>query len=148
MFDYVSRIAELSLQRFCCSQIEITLALELKDCTNPEIKRELVKAMNGLCGGIGGSGKDCGSLTGAACAIGLLCGRGEPGEIAHEKLREMVSELVTWFENEYGSIECMTILGGKPAGQVEKRKVICPGIIQATFENAVRIMLEYGIEIY
>jgi len=143
MFDYISKINELNAQRFCCSQILMSLALEIKGCENAGIRCELMRAMSGLCRGMGNSGKDCGALTGGACAIGLLCGRGEIDEEPHAMLDEMIRELVKWFEDEYGSVECSVITGGDK----QKRKELCPGIIRSTFENAVRIMLEYGVEI-
>jgi C_GCAxxG_C_C family probable redox protein len=143
MFDYISKINELSANRFCCSQILISLALKLKGCENDEISRELLRAMSGLCRGMGNSGKNCGALTGGACAIGLLCGRGEIDEVPHGMLDEMIRELIKWFEDEYGSAECYAITGGDK----QKRRELCPIIIRSTFENAVRIMLENGVEI-
>ena len=143
MFDYLAIIRELGGQRFCCSQIMIALGMELKGNENRQVAAELVRAMNGLCGGMGDSAKDCGALTGGACMIGLICGRGEANEDAHEQLRPMVHELVEWFEDEYGSVECSELAGT----DLIKRREMCPGIVQATFENAVRIMLENGIEL-
>jgi len=138
--DYISKIREFSSHQFCCSQIQMCLALELKGNENPE----LIKAMSGLCRGMGESGKDCGALTGGACAIGLFCGHGETGETSSENLNKMVKELVEWFEKEYGSVECYDLIEGDFD---KKRKELCPYIVQNTFENAVRIMLENGVEI-
>jgi C_GCAxxG_C_C family probable redox protein len=142
MFDYVSKINELYTNRFCCSQILISLALEIKGCENAEVRRELLRAMSGLCRGME-NGKDCGALTGGACAIGLICGRGENDEIPHNMLKEMLKELTEWFEYEYGSVECSVLTGG----DIQRCKEMCPGIIRRTFENAVRIMQDNGVGI-
>jgi hypothetical protein len=55
----------------------------------------------------------------------------------------MVRGLVEWFEGEYGSVECNALTGG----DAQKRRELCPGVIRNTYENAVRIMLENGVEI-
>ena len=143
MFDYESRVNELSGNRFCCSQILMNLSLDLIGCEDPEIRRRLVRAMNGLCGGVGGSRNNCGALTGAACGIGLICGRGETEEVAHPEMSPMVKALIQWFTSEYGSIECCDIVEEDRASRLAK----CPGLMKATFENMVRIMLENGVAI-
>ena len=142
MFDYVSRLEELLLDKFCCSQALITLALEVKGNESVEVKQELLKAMSGLCGGLGGRGKNCGALTGGACAIGLFCGRGAVDEVAHDDFNEMIFELVAWFEEEYGSIECCEIVKNPI-----DRQTICPGIMKSTFEKLMQILMEYDVEI-
>ena len=51
------RIAELGSQGMYCSQILLTLGLDLRGEDNPE----LVKSMAGLAGGLGFTGGTCGS---------------------------------------------------------------------------------------
>ncbi|MFR8277140.1 MAG: C-GCAxxG-C-C family (seleno)protein [Desulfovibrio fairfieldensis] len=49
-------------QGYCCSQLLILLMLQARDQQNPD----LVRAMQGLCHGIGQSDGPCGLLTGGA----------------------------------------------------------------------------------
>ncbi|RAZ27488.1 hypothetical protein DK853_49575, partial [Klebsiella oxytoca] len=62
----------------------------------------LVKAMSGLAGGLGGCGRNCGALTGGACMLSLFAGRGAPEEETDPDLAAMVSEYLAWFEGTYG----------------------------------------------
>ncbi|MDT3701296.1 MAG: C-GCAxxG-C-C family protein [Thermincola sp.] len=99
---------KLAAQGFCCSQILLILALEAQGKENPD----LVRAMEGLCGGLGRAGKTCGALTGGTCLLGLQAGRGLATEPPSRHLNEMVKELVEWFEKEFNSLECADILDG------------------------------------
>jgi C_GCAxxG_C_C family probable redox protein len=75
---------------------------------------ELVKALSGFSGGIGGIQSVCGALTGSALALGLKYGRDVktmqgPQEISMQKQEEcieQVARLAKWFEREFGSINC------------------------------------------
>lgn len=58
-------------QGYCCSQLLILLMLQARDQQNPD----LVRAMQGLCHGIGQSDGPCGLLTGGACALALAAGQ-------------------------------------------------------------------------
>ena len=62
MDDTSLRLAQLSAQGLCCSQILMQLALEDMAADNPP----LIRAMAGLCEGSGGGGL-CGVATGGAC---------------------------------------------------------------------------------
>jgi len=74
--DDVDQLMTLRKQGFFCSQILMSLGLELQGKTNPE----LVRAMNALAGGIGFTGELCGALTGGACLLGVYAGKGTPDE--------------------------------------------------------------------
>jgi C_GCAxxG_C_C family probable redox protein len=77
----------------------------------------LVKAVSGFSGGIGGIQSVCGALTGSALALGLKYGRDVqtlqgPPEAAQNKQAEsieQVARLAKWFEKEFGFIECRKI---------------------------------------
>ncbi len=74
----------------------------------------LVKAISGFSGGIGGMQSVCGALTGAALALGLKYGRDVssmqgPPEASMKKQGEsieQVARLAKWFEREFGNIDC------------------------------------------
>ena len=140
MSDDAARISELSLQGFCCSQILAQMGLELMGAASPE----LVRAMMGLCGGIGSSGATCGALTGAVCVLHLFGGRGTPEERADFELGLMTSELMEWFSSEYtasyGGVLCQEILAGNKANMVLR----CPAIIQNTWDKVREILVAHG----
>ena len=102
---------ELSGKGYCCSQIMLILGLEEMDRENPD----LIRAMAGLCMGVGNSGGTCGVLSGASCLLSLHAGKGSDDEEPHEKLPLMLSELTDWFSEraggEYGGITCAHIMG-------------------------------------
>ena len=66
--DDLDRMRELKQQGFFCSQILMTLGLELQGKENPE----LIRAMNGLAGGLGFTGETCGALDGRRMFAGRL----------------------------------------------------------------------------
>ncbi|AOT71466.1 DVU_1555 family C-GCAxxG-C-C protein [Geosporobacter ferrireducens] len=91
----------------CCTQVMIKLALEEEEKENAD----LIRAVSGLCKGIGGSQKTCGVLTGGIGILGLYSGKGKETEYAREDHGSMVEEYMTWFENVFRSTECMDIIG-------------------------------------
>ena len=140
MSNDAARIAELSLQGFCCSQVLALMGLALVGTNSPE----LVRAMMGLCGGIGSSGATCGALTGGVCVLHLFAGKGAPEEKVDFQLGLMTSELIEWFTAEYtasyGGILCREILAGNPMHQ----RTRCPQLVVATWEKVKEILLANG----
>ena len=74
--DLFERMLELSGQGFYCAQILMILALESEEKEDPD----LIRAMSGLNGGLGFSGRVCGALTGGCCFLGYFLGKGLNGE--------------------------------------------------------------------
>jgi len=132
-------IKELLSQRFHCSQIMMKLGMDAKGLSDPT----LLKAMNGLAGGLGGRGKNCGALTGGVAMFGLFTGRGAESEPENPILMEMSSQLVDWFEDNYGSVNCNDILQGNTANIPQT----CPDLICATAQKAFEILEDYGFVI-
>jgi C_GCAxxG_C_C family probable redox protein len=66
----------------------------------------------GLNGGVGWSGAMCGSLTGAAMAVGMLAERRIPDH-ARAKLvaRELVAGALERFTEVHGSVDCRELIG-------------------------------------
>lgn len=131
---------EMTQQGFYCSQILIKLALEKLNKNN----EDLVRALAGLAGGMGFSGKNCGSLTGGACVLALYAGKGSPQEVEDDRLNLMINELVQWFEEEfgdvYGSIDCQNILEDDPQNRLQR----CPQIVYQTNEKVKEILTANG----
>lgn len=98
-------------QGYCCSQLLILLMLQLRERQNPD----LVRAMHGLCHGIGQSDGPCGLLTGGACALALAAGKGADSESARPMLTPMLNDYALWFYervNPYGGTACGCIAAG------------------------------------
>jgi C_GCAxxG_C_C family probable redox protein len=137
------RSAELLGQGFRCSQVLLLMGLEAQGKENPD----LVRAMEGLCGGMGSSGETCGSLTGAACLLGLYAGRGRLTETADWQLDLMLDDLVDWFQEEigqrYGGIRCQEILGDTP----EDQGLRCPGIVADTWQKVRELLVANGYDL-
>lgn len=144
MSDESLRMMELSLEGFGCSQIALILGLEAQGKTNPD----LVRAISGLHGGLGFSGKICGALSGGCCLLALYAGRGTSEETEDSRLAPMIRSLVEWFEEEYkkqyGGIDCADILQGDPRNQISR----CPTIMAETFNKVKEILAANNIDFY
>lgn len=138
MFD---KLLELSKQGFYCSQILILLVLESEGKENPD----LVRALGGLVGGLGFSGRICGALTGGCCLISYFAGKGEIDEIPDEHCNEMITKLVGWFEHEYGEIygscDCNAILENNPSNKLMR----CPQIVEDVYIYVMEMLTEYDL---
>lgn len=141
MNESAFRMFELAQQGFTCGQVLLLLGLEAQGKTNPD----LIRAMSGLAGGLGFTGKTCGALVGGVCLLGLYVGRGTAAENEHDRLELMVGELVEWFE-EYmqGKTDCAQILGD----DLEHRQVSlqCGNIVAATYDKIQEILEANGID--
>ena len=99
-------------QGMCCSQLLMVLATQARGEENPG----LVRAMGGLCHGIGQSGGPCGLLAGGAAALAWLSGTdgGEP----HLMLEPLVNDYASWFYGRcqnYGGHGCEQVVAGLAA---------------------------------
>jgi len=143
MNESMIRMMELSQQGFCCSQILVMLGLEAQGKADPD----LVRAMGGLCGGIGYSGKNCGALTGAVCLLSMYVGRGAPEEHEVRFGRMMIDELVQWFDDDYGtkygSVDCNSILENDPMNRISR----CPQLVYEAYEKVTEILEKNGLSL-
>jgi C_GCAxxG_C_C family probable redox protein len=133
------RMFELATQGFCCSQIILILGLDEQGKENPD----LIKAMQGLCGGMGRSGKTCGALTGGVCLIALTVGKGTPIETGHPKINVMINELMEWFETTHGSLDCEEILDHS-LDEGHEYPVQCGNTVSNTFSKVQEILAAYA----
>jgi Putative redox-active protein (C_GCAxxG_C_C) len=141
MNDYDLDILKLARQGFCCSQIVLHLALDLRGQEN----RGLIRAMSGLCHGSFASKGACGALTGAACLLALYAGKGTASEEADEKLPLMEGALAAWFEEyattRFGGINCSDIVSdGRPDTSV------CGLLVGECYGQAMTILVENGFD--
>ena len=87
--DLFDRMLELSGQGFYCAQILMILALESEEKEDPD----LVRAMGGLNGGLGFSGRVCGALTGGCCFLSYFLGKGEAEELEDPEAALLIGRL-------------------------------------------------------
>jgi len=140
MSEEIARITQLHMQGFHCSQIILIVGLEQQGKTNPD----LVRAMTGLAGGLGFTGKNCGTLTGGVCLLALYAGRGELEETENHHLNKMIEELVDWFEEtfakQYGGIDCKHIMNNEPWNRLTR----CPDVVIKTYFKVKEILEDNG----
>lgn len=101
------KVFKLSASGLCCTQIMLKLALDDEGSEN----EDLIRAVHGLCRGIGDAQKTCGVLIGGIGVIGLYAGKGSEREYAGENLSHMIEEYCEWFESEFESTECERLIG-------------------------------------
>jgi hypothetical protein len=137
------RMMRLAGAGFCCSQILVLLALEDMDRENPD----LVRAMAGLCNGLGDCSGHCGVLTGACCLLGLYAAKGAPDEEPDDRLPLLLSELTDWFREtaqaEFGGISCAQINGGECGRPHPER---CGGLVARTYARTLEILADNGLD--
>lgn len=135
MSDYLDDMLALYEQGYDCAQILMRMVLDAEGKTNPD----LIRALAGLNGGIGGSGNTCGCLTGGACLLSYFAAKGADDETAHDGYRDMVMRFTDWFKDytaEYGGVECYQILDGDNRNKIQR----CPLIMEATFEHCLELL--------
>ncbi|WP_094607081.1 hypothetical protein SPSIL_029980 [Sporomusa silvacetica DSM 10669] len=143
MTDRFMKLLELSQAGFYCSQILLIIGLEAQGKENPD----LVRAMSGLVGGLGFSGRTCGALTGGACLIGLYAGKGSVEEIEDSRVNDMIREFAEWFEQEPGSqyngSTCDIILEKNPQNRASR----CPDLVLKTLDKVEEILVANGYDL-
>lgn len=107
MDDLGFQMFKLTNAGYCCAQIMVRMALDAEEKENDD----LLRAVNGLCMGIGSAQKTCGVLTGGIAVLGLYAGKGTDLERPKPGFSEMVDTFTEWFENEFSSTQCQDIIG-------------------------------------
>jgi hypothetical protein len=140
MEDLQFKLLELSGKGYCCSQIMFLMALDLQGKANPD----LVRAMAGLCHGIGFSGNTCGVLTGAACLLSYYSGKGSDTEDIKQGFATMLTDLAFWFKQEigakFGGVTCAEIMLRSPD------RSVCKDIVLASYGKVMELLTEHGFD--
>ena len=147
-------ILPLVRQGYCCSQLLVLMLLRSSGQEQPD----LVRAMHGLCYGMGGSEGPCGLLTGGACVLGCVAGRGRDHEEANPLLAPLVHEYQQWFmEHTEGRSACCDILGHlghSPAGEPDRvpgqpgtppSPALCADLLAASWNKLCDLLEAYGL---
>ena len=111
MHPLMMDLLPLVRQGYCCSQLLVQLLVQAQGREVPD----LVRALHGLCHGIGQSGGPCGLLTGGACVLALLAGKGAEGEEPHPMLAPLLNDYASWFYERtaaYGGHSCEQVALG------------------------------------
>ncbi len=141
--EELDQLIVLRKQGFYCSQILMLQGLEMLGKSNPD----LVRAMQGLAGGLGFAGELCGSLTGGASLLGLYAGKGEADQPEDPRLEFLVRDLVKWFKSEYseqfGGIRCEEIL----AGNNQNQAIRCPILVTGVLQKVKELLIENGYDL-
>ncbi len=118
------------------------------------VPRDLaIKAATGLGGGLGGLGKTCGTVSGAAMVLGMMYEIGNPR--SRGDIYALVREFTKRFVARHGSIACAELLGynlGTEDGlRMIKEKGLfrsaCPAIDQSAAEILEEMLAEKGITV-
>lgn len=139
-------IAPLARQGYCCSQLLLLLMLEQSGAENPALTR----AMQGLCHGIGQSDGPCGLLTGGACALALLAGKGAPHETPHPMFTPLLNDYASWFYERvvvYGGTNCEAIAAGLGAatGGGKPDSAACAVLLAECWDKLLELAQDYEL---
>jgi C_GCAxxG_C_C family probable redox protein len=97
----------------CC--VSVLLRVDEK-YTLPDFDRNVLRIASAFGGGVGGWGSVCGAAAGVSMSLGLLYGyEGDEDPDSFEKkkdwLRDINQRFMRRFEKEFGSVNCMDLLG-------------------------------------
>jgi C_GCAxxG_C_C family probable redox protein len=137
--------AATALQKFkegynCAQSVLFSWAPELNMDQNLALR-----IATGFGGGMGRKQEVCGAVSGAIMALDMLYGRGEgEGKEKQEQAYAKTRELIDTFTQQYGTVNCKSLLGGcvllSEDGQKQFRE---QGLIEkcrAYVEGAVKIL--------
>ncbi len=139
-------LAALTREGYCCSQILMLLLLRGQGGENPGLTR----ALSGLCHGLGQSGGTCGLLTGGACVLGYMSGKGAEAENALPMAQPLVNDYAEWFTERasarYGGISCPNITGDIAGRAPASGGPACAGLLRECWNKLLDLLEAYGID--
>lgn len=130
---------------YCCAQIMVKLALDAEETENPD----LLRAMNGLCMGVGSAQKTCGVLSGGIAVLGLYAGKGADAEYPKPGFTGMADGFTEWFGAEFGSTQCQDIIGVCSVTDFQTRReyrLKCGDILLKSYRKIQEILQENAYE--
>lgn len=145
MDDMAFKLFKLVNAGYCCTQVMVEMALDAEEKEN----EDLLRALNGLCMGVGSTQKICGVLTGGIAIIGLYAGKGNDTEYPKEEYSSMVDEYTEWFESEFGSTDCSDIIGVcslKDYTTNQEYRLKCGNVLEKSYEKVQEILRNHNFE--
>ena len=144
MDDISLRLLQHHAAGLCCSQIMLALALEEQGRGDAD----LVRAMAGLCNGLGDCAGPCGVLSGGACLLASYAAKGAAEETAHERFPLMLQTFTDWFREtmsgRFGGVTCGEIMGLENCGRPDPQR--CGGILAEAYGRCLEILVEEGLD--
>ena len=145
MDDLGFQMFKLTNAGYCCAQIMMKMALDAEEKENAD----LLRAINGLCMGVGSTQKTCGVLDGGIAILGLYAGKGIDTEYPNQKFSGMVDEYTQLFENEFGSTQCQDIIGVCSVTDFnsnQEYRLKCGDTLMKSYEKVQEILQENDFE--
>lgn len=145
MDDTAFKLFKLKNTGYCCTQIMVKMALDEEEKEN----EDLLRAVNGLCMGVGSTQKTCGVLPGGIAILGFYAGKGNDLEYPKPEYSDMVDEYTEWFESEFGSTECSDIIGVCTVTDYETNQdyiLKCGDIMIKSYEKIREILSDHNFE--
>jgi len=110
---------------------------------------EATQLAAGFGGGITHSGQQCGALSGAMMAIGVLAGRKINDVREHKAMTyDLTSELLTKFAEEFGTIRCDDLTGVNMSDQDALKKAINDGVFEEICPKFIIKSVEIVLEMF
>jgi C_GCAxxG_C_C family probable redox protein len=145
MDDLAFQMFKLVNLGYCCTQVMMKMALDEEEKENDD----LLRAVNGLCMGVGNAQKTCGVLTGGIAILGLYAGKGNDIEYPSQEYSRMVDEYREWFESEFGSTECVDIIGVCSVTDYttnQEYRLKCGDTLKKSYEKIPEILRNHNFE--
>jgi len=130
---------------YCCTQIMLKMALDEEEKEN----EDLLRALNGFCIGVGSNPRTCGVLTAGIAVLGLYAGKGSDREYSKPGYSDMVDEYTEWFESEFGSTECVDLIGVvtiKEWQTNQEYRLKCGNLLIKSYAKIQEILADHGFE--
>jgi C_GCAxxG_C_C family probable redox protein len=106
-------ISKGDLRFNCCESVLIRID---RESPLPGFDNDVMRIASAFGGGVAGWGSVCGAVSGVAMALGLIYGTDgdeHPDEFQgkRDRLRDKTQRFLRVFEEEFGSVNCMNLLG-------------------------------------
>jgi C_GCAxxG_C_C family probable redox protein len=137
---------ELFQSGFFCAESVLQAIAESQGIHSDLIPR----IATGFCSGISRTGGVCGALSGAIMGINLVTGRNSPAE-SLEANYALIQKLISRFESQYGSINCLQLLGCDLATKAGQRYFTENHLMESCLqyaEGATRMALSLIAEVH
>jgi C_GCAxxG_C_C family probable redox protein len=113
---------------FCAESVLLAISEKLG------IQSDLIpRIATGFCSGISRSSNNCGAISGAIMGINIALGRNAPAE-SLEKCFNRTQELMSLFEQQFGSVNCFQLIGCDLTSEDGQRAFMDKQAIESCYE--------------
>ena len=122
-------IAE-SIDQYFASGYRCAESLLLYIAKSKNIHSDLIpKIATGFCAGMSRTQGTCGAVSGAIMAINIFYGRQNPA-VPLDQSYPPVQKFIRWFENSFGSVNCLQLIQCDLATEEGRKKFINENIVE------------------